>query len=118
MTRFGFAMASPLPKPAEKLTHNKSRPNILLRTLGDPDVGVAGIFPSLPWFQNIEELGAELKLERSVMPKSFRRPESRFQKLGPCTCSGHCRSVPAAGCRSKVCVPMTLTQLKFGSPDL
>src|SRR5690242_19911978 len=90
---------------------------MLLRMLGDPDVAFRG-FSQLAWFRTLKASARNCNLKRSVKLKSLSKPESKFQKFGPCTMLRPLPCCPGRGMQKKVCAPMTLTQLRFGSAGL
>src|SRR6267143_3078085 len=114
MTRFGSPMAITVAEAGREADTQQVRAKMLLWTLGDPEVALRG-FSQFVWFRTLKTSARNWSLKRSVRPKSFRRPESRFQKFGPCTMLRPLPFCPGGGMQKKVCVPMALTQLKFGS---
>src|SRR5215467_15505746 len=90
------------------------RAKMPLRILGEPDVAFRG-FSQFVWFRTLNASARNCNLKRSVNVKSLSRPESKFQKFGPCTMLRPFPCCPGNGIQKKVCVPVTLTQLKFGS---
>src|SRR5713101_8497750 len=123
MTRFGSPMAMTVAEEGSEDETQQVRPKsrlwILLgkKPAGELDVALRG-FSQLVWFSTLKNSARNCSLKRSVMPKSFKRPESKFQKFGPCTMLRPLPFCPGGGMQKNVCVPMTLTQLKFGSLTL
>src|SRR5882762_7513379 len=117
MTRFGSPMAITVAEDGSDAEAQQVRAKMLLCTLGDPEVAFRG-FSQFVWFRTLKTSARNWSLKRSVMPKSFKRPESRFQKFGPCTMLRPLPCCPGGGIQKNVCVPVTFTQLKFGSAVL
>src|SRR5260370_27051726 len=117
MTRFGSPMAITVAEDGSEAETQQLRAKMLLWTLGDPDVAFRG-FSKFVWFKTLKASARNWSLKRSVIPKFFRRPESRFQKFGPCTMLRPLPFCPGGGMQKNVWVPVTLTQLKLGSAGL
>src|SRR6266851_2747344 len=118
MTRFGSPMAITVAEDgSEDETQHVWANELALRTLGEPDVALRG-FSQFAWFSTLKTSARNCNLKRSVRPKSFSRPESRFQKFGPCTMLRPLPFCPGGGMQKNVWVPVTLTQLKLGSAGL
>src|SRR6266581_7630840 len=81
---------------------------------GDPDVAFRG-FSQLAWLRTLKNSARNWSLKRSVTSKFLRRPESKFQKFGPCTRLRPLPFCPGGGMQKNVCVPVRFTQLKCGS---
>src|SRR5713101_1068969 len=120
MTRFGSPMAMTVAEEGSEDETQQVRPKsrlwILLgkKPAGELDVALRG-FSHLVWFSTLKNSARNCSLKRSVMPKSFSRPESKFQKCGPCTIFRPLPFWPGGGMQKNVWVPMTFTQLKLGS---
>src|SRR6267378_1314827 len=114
MTRFGSPMAITVAEDGNEAEAQHVRAKIVLRTLGEPDVALRG-FSQFARFNTLKTSARNCNLKRSVRPKSFSSPESRFQKFGPCTMLRPLPCCPGGGMQKYVCVLITLTQLKFGS---
>src|SRR2546423_1036064 len=84
MTRFGSPMAMTVAEEGSEAETQQVRPKRLLWTLGEPPVALRG-FSQFAWLRTLKNSARNCSLKRSVMPKSFNRPESRFQKFGPWT---------------------------------
>src|SRR5882724_10293533 len=84
MTRFGSPMAITVAEDGSEAVTQQVWAKMLLRMLGEPDVAFRG-FSQFAWFKTLKNSARNCSLKRSVRPKSFRRPEARFQKFGPCT---------------------------------
>src|SRR5437899_3133708 len=100
MTRLGSPIAITVAELGSDAATQQVWPKLLLVRLGEPDVALRG-FSKFAWLR---------------MLKYFIRPESRFQKLGPCTKLRPLPFCPGGGMQKKVCVPVTLRQLKCESP--
>src|SRR5260370_42577628 len=104
MTRFGSPMAITVAEDgSEAETQQVCAKLLMLCTLGEPVVALRG-FSQLLWFSTLKTSARSWSLKRSVMPKSFRRPESRFQKFGPCTMLRPLPFCPGGVMQQNVCV--------------
>src|SRR5258708_40346292 len=118
MTRFGSSMAITVDEDgSEDETQHVCAKWLRLCTFGEPVVALRG-FSQLAWFSTLKNSARNWSLKRSVMPKSFSRPESRFQKFGPCTMLRPLPFWPGGGMQKYAFVLMALTQLWFGSARL
>src|SRR5216683_3729339 len=118
ITRFGSPMAITVAEDGSEAETQQVRAKMLLLcTLGEPVVAFRG-FSQFVWFRTLKTSARNCILKRSVSPKFFSRLESRFQKFGPCTILRPLPCCPGGGMQKNVCVPVTLTQLKFGSAGL
>src|SRR2546427_960922 len=117
MTRFGSPIAITVAELGSDAETQQVCPNKRLVMAADPEVAFRG-FSQLAWLRTLKNSARNWSLKRSVTSKFLRRPESKFQKFGPCTRLRPLPFCPGGGMQKNVCVPMTLTQLKFGSAGL
>src|SRR2546422_9173465 len=115
MTRLGSPIAITVAELGSDAATQQVWPKLLLVRLGEPDVALRG-FSKFAWLRMLKNSDRNCRLKRSVSLKFFIRPESRFQKLGPCTKLRPLPFCPGSGIQKKVCVPVTLRQLKCESP--
>src|SRR5438034_1037130 len=101
MTRFGSPIAITVAEDGREAEMQHVRAKILLFTLGDPDVALRG-FSQLVWFRTLKNSARNCSLTRSVRPKFFNSPESRFQKLGPWTMLRPLPFCPGGGMQKNV----------------
>src|SRR3989441_2812752 len=117
MTRFGSPIAITVAELGSDAETQQVCPKTVLWMFGDPEVAFRG-FSQLAWLRTLKNSARNWSLKRSVTSKFLSRPESKFQKFGPCTMLRPLPFCPGGGMQKNVCVPVTLTQLKFGSAGL
>src|SRR5438046_8076260 len=78
MTRFGSPMAMTVAEEGSEAETQQVRPKRLLWMLGEPPVALRG-FSQFAWLRTLKNSARNCSLKRSVMAKSFNRPESKFR---------------------------------------
>src|SRR3989441_1719094 len=84
MTRFGSPIAITVAELGSDAETQQVCPKTVLWMFGDPEVAFRG-FSQLAWLRTLKNSARNWSLKRSVTSKFLSRPESKFQKFGPCT---------------------------------
>src|SRR5262249_76495 len=113
-TRIGSPRALTFAELAKAALTQQVCPKAVLTMLGEPEVALRG-FSKFAWLKTLNASKRSCRLKRSVILMFFDRPASKFQKCGPCARFRPLPTWPGGGMQKKVCVPMTLMELKCGS---